>query len=116
MLTHEPRGIFRAWERMRPLYNLILLGLVLLFVCPNLLMHTEKWEWSRVLRAAGPFWLCLLIWAIVANLLYFLGPCSEGLLRSVGVWHEAMRELLFVFGVFFMAVCLGIGIGLFAWL
>ncbi|MGI9516227.1 MAG: hypothetical protein ACR2NP_04210 [Pirellulaceae bacterium] len=84
------RRIFVDWELLRILYNLILVGVVTVFVI---------WEGTHVLSDKR-FWIYMVQSAVVANLCFFAGPLLESYLEFLGVRERIswLRSILFVAG------------------
>ena len=83
-----PYDALAAWERLRLVYNGLLLGLVLLFVLP------QAPGWFR----EAPFWELLVLGAFAANVCYCVGPPVELLLVKLGARGASARGGLFVMG------------------
>jgi hypothetical protein len=79
------RGIFRSWERLRLLYNVLVGFAVLLFVQ------------AGVVQLAGDFTfsLSLLASLVAVNVSYLTGPTVEFYLSWVGVRRRSLRSVLF---------------------
>lgn len=84
------KEVFLAWERLRVIYNLILVGVSLLVGMARL---TEL-----------SFWYFLIEGAVGANLCFCVGPVVEGYLTLIGINRDGSRMLLFVLGT--IASCL----------
>jgi hypothetical protein len=88
LTTPSVKAIFRAWERLRLAYNAVLVGVVVLWLCP---------------REEVPltFWLFLVCQAVVANLCFFAGPLSEWYVGWLGYRSQTTRWVLFSSGLLF---------------
>src|SRR5262249_46847410 len=85
----EPRAmdVFVAWEKLRLLYNLILVAAVALFLNPVVFLLS--------LPIFLPF---LLEGALIANIGFCAGPVAEGYLCLLGMSRRPVRALVFVCG------------------
>jgi hypothetical protein len=92
--TFSVKAIFRAWERLRLVYNAVLVLVVLLFL-------SEKRE------VEPAFWLFLVCQAVAANLCFFAGPLAEWYLGWLGYRSRATRWVLFGAGLV-LAVALAV--------
>jgi len=92
MAASEPqdaRRIFLVWERLRVVYVLVLGG-----VAPATMVAK-----GQVDRWADPvLWGWLAIYALLANVLYLLGPVLESCLARLGRRPRGLRVVLFVAG------------------
>ena len=83
--------IIRRWERLRIVYNLVLIPWVLLILF--------------VSQTAPPGVILMVVPAgILANLLYLLGPAVEAYMTWFGCWHVSLTALLFLAVLGFTAV------------
>ena len=83
--------IIRRWERLRIVYNAVLIPWVL-----GILL---------VSQTAPPGVIVMVVPAgILANLLYLLGPAVEAYITWFGLWHVSLTALLFLAGLGFTAV------------
>ena len=82
--------ILIRWERLRIVYNLILVPFVLLA--------------ALIFAGIGPFEIDLIVSTIacglLANLCFMLGPTLEAYGTYFKVWHPLMTVLLFIAGLF----------------
>jgi hypothetical protein len=89
--TPSVKAIFRAWERLRLVYNAVLALVVVLFLSPR--------------QAVEPtFWLFLACQAVAANLCFFAGPLGEWYVGWLGYRSRATRWVLFGSGLLFAVV------------
>lgn len=79
--------IFKRWERLRILYNLLLLGVVLLAAGPGIALP----DFLEL--------LFLIMGAVLANLCFFAGPLTESYLAWLGLKSQLVTLGLFVLGV-----------------
>jgi hypothetical protein len=86
--------ILRRWERLRIVYNVTLIGIVLAF---TLLAFP-------FLIGSVPFWVRVIFGAIIANTCYFIAPAIEGYGRQFRVWNSAFSILLFLAGLAFTSL------------
>jgi hypothetical protein len=90
--TSSPvKGIFRAWERLRLVYNAALVLVVMLSVGPEQ-------------EIPPAFWLFLACQAVLANLCFFAGPLAEWYVGWLGYRSRATRWVLFGAGLLFAVV------------
>jgi hypothetical protein len=82
------RPIFRAWERLRLVYNAALALVVMVCLSPGQ-------------EAEPAFWLFLACQAVVANLCFFAGPLGEWYAAWLGYRGRATRWVLFGSGLLF---------------
>lgn len=82
--------IFRAWEKLRFLY-LIIMALITI-----LIVGMKLFEFQTL--------LLLLKGALVANVLYFAGPVFETYLCWLGLSSKWVRPILFVAGTLLTAL------------
>jgi hypothetical protein len=85
----ELKPFFRAWEKLRIPYNLILAAVLLLSHLP-------------LMGAAFFRPMPLLIWllgAVGANVLFLAGPQAEAYLDWLGIRSKVVRPALFIAGV-----------------
>lgn len=118
------RAVFLDWEKLRVVYNAVLVVLVL--AC--LLTAPRDWDpdYPAAWRGAEPGrlnWpLALLqcsVWGVVSNLCFFLGPAVEAYAAWLGWRSPLLRYGLFLLGTLFTAVMaaavvahqLGVGVG-----
>jgi hypothetical protein len=78
------RSVFLAWEKLRLVYNAVLVVFVLLIPRP----FFDVLE-SLIFLAEGAF---------IANLCYCAGPVAEGYLALLGADRSRVRLVLFVLG------------------
>ena len=78
------RQIFISWEKLRVVYNGILAAVVLAAMC----------FYTHPSRALTPLLVC----ALPANLLYFLGPMLESYLLWIGFRMGWMRWAIWLLG------------------
>ena len=82
-------AIIRRWERLRIVYNGILVSLVLLLTFIVFPGHvSDPLYWARI--AAG---------GLLANLCFLTGPAIEGYGTHFRFWNGAMTLLLFLAGL-----------------
>ena len=94
-LSEFLKPIFRRWEKLRPVYNLILA--LVLFISHGLSMGLSFF-----------YPLTLLIWligAVLANFCYLAGPLAEAYLAWVGLRSRWVTVTLFVGGVLISIPC-----------
>lgn len=85
------RSVFLAWEKIRPLYNLALVAIVL----------CTTWLIGFNILWTAEFWGTTLGGAFIANLCYFAAPISETYVSWLGFQGEKMRWPLFLLGTAF---------------
>jgi hypothetical protein len=88
VVTPSVKAIFRAWERLRLVYNAVLVLVVVLLLWPG-----------RELQPT--FWLLLVCQAVNANLCFFAGPLTEWYVGWLGYRSRATRWVLFGSGLLF---------------
>jgi hypothetical protein len=81
-------ALLRRWERLRVLYNLILIAEVLLL---------SAFAPGHALGDRA-FWRLLVFGALVANLCYCVGPIANAYAHWLGLRHPAVTIVLFVAG------------------
>lgn len=86
--------IIGRWERLRVVYNTVLIALVMLLVIG---MFPGRFAVPR-------FWVEVCFGAIIANVCFMAGPTIEGYCRFLKLWANAMRPLLFLAGTCFAAI------------
>jgi len=92
MAASEPkdaRRIFLAWEKLRVVYVLALGGAALATMVAR--RQVDRW-------ADPVLWIWLAIYALLANVLYLLGPVLESSLGRLGRRPRGLRVVLFVAG------------------
>lgn len=89
----EPYGVLRKWERLRLLYNAILVPLV---VVATLLFGSGLLPDHR-------FWEAVVFGGVVSNVCFCLGPILEFYLVRLGAGARAARGWLFGLGTAFTA-------------
>jgi hypothetical protein len=82
--AESARDVFLAWERLRLLFNVILVVESLFLGMPHL--------------PDGGFWAFLVVSAIMANVCFCAGACAEGYLSLLGFRREAARYIVFAVG------------------
>lgn len=82
------KNIFIAWEKLRILY-IIILTVETLYIILSMIKDIFFLE----------LWLYIIIGAIIANILYLLGPITEYYFYWLGVKHIAIRITLFISGL-----------------
>lgn len=84
------RRIFVEWEMLRVVYNLILAGVVTVFVVLE----------GTYILGDKRFWFYMVESAVVANLCFFAGPLLESYLEFLGVRSKIswLRPVLFIAG------------------
>lgn len=88
------RPLLIRWEKYRLVYNAALIATTLLSLSVSL---------SKAVRPE--LWFVIFIGAIIANLLFMLGPSLDGYLQVAGLRHRGFG--LFIFGCgTLLAVCL----------
>jgi len=92
-LNAVARRTFLAWEKLRLIYNAILV-VVTTLVC----------VFEPILVSAFDFWLYLVPEAIVANLCYFCAPVVETYVSWLGFRLRWLRATLFVVGTLLACV------------
>ncbi len=90
-LWPEFRATFLAWERLRIVYNVVLVALTCISVLGSQPQH-----------GLDPgFWLSAVVAGLAANVCYFLGPVAACYLRWLGVRSAMLTPLLFGLGLAF---------------
>ncbi len=90
-LWPEFRATFLAWERLRIVYNIVLVALTCISV-----LGTQPQQ------GLDPgFWLAAAGAGVAANVCYFLGPGLECYLRWLGLRNAMLTSLLFGLGLAF---------------
>ncbi|REJ89226.1 MAG: hypothetical protein DWQ35_18565 [Planctomycetota bacterium] len=84
------RSTFLAWEKMRILFNAIL---VVISLATAALMGPSSFQLFK-------FWGLAIFGAIVANLCYFAGPLLDTYVSWLGYPSRRLRWLLFAAGAF----------------
>ena len=82
------RSIFLAWERLRLIYNGVLVFVVLLLAIQS----------SASVLLDPRFWGTALAGAVMANVCFFAGPVVETYVSWLGFRSTALRTILFVLG------------------
>ena len=85
-IFRDIKPVFIRWERLRILYNLML---ILLVLYPYDL---------ATLRLRLPEFLVLLMGAVLANLCFLAGPIAESYLYWIGIRSRAVTAGLFILG------------------
>ena len=95
------RSVFLAWEKLRVLYNGILIALVL------------GWAWMIVPSelGMGHFWFSAIAAGFMANLCFFIGPTVETYVTWLGARPVLLRGALFVLGTGFSCVVTAVALG-----
>jgi hypothetical protein len=93
-LRADVKRVFLAWEKLRPVYNLVLALWALALLYPEL--ERDPSRYALLAIALRLFW-----GAVKANLGYFAGPAAESYLRWLGVRTLWARAALFVTGTAF---------------
>jgi hypothetical protein len=99
----DPYESLRKWERLRLLYNAILIPFV---VVVTLLLRT------RHLGEAG-YWESVSIGGIVSNVCFCLGPILEFYLVRLGANARTARGWLFALGTAFTALAALANVGMY---
>lgn len=88
--------IIRRWERLRIVYNLILI----------------PWVIALLGVSTGPPGIIIIVpfAGILANGLYLLGPAVEAYMTWFGFWHVSMTIGLFLAGLAFTAAAAAVAI------
>jgi hypothetical protein len=86
--------ILRRWERLRIVYNVTLIGIVIAFTLIAF----------PFLFGSVPFWVRVIFGAIIANTCYFIAPAIEGYGTLFQVWNSAFSILLFLAGLAFTSL------------
>ena len=92
--TASAREVFLAWEKLRIVYNGVLVAVVLGASALGALQGHARWSDVAFRRH-------LLFAAVVANVLYCTGPVAEGYLALLGSPRRAARGVLFGLGLLF---------------
>lgn len=87
-----PRGVFRAWERLRLWYNLIL-------VVTTVLIGLRIGRVPVSLADVPHFVVGLLPLAVAANVCFFTGPAIEAYVNWLGAGSPWIRPVIFTAGV-----------------
>jgi hypothetical protein len=106
-VTRQPESAqtaFLAWEKFRFVYNLILVGVVLIVAAP-------LYGWSVFGDAA--FWEYLAFGCFAANVCFCVGPWIEGWLALAGGDRRVLRLVVFVPGM--VLACILTGAALLSW-
>ena len=82
-------NVLAAWERLRLVYNLVLIGVVVLF------------GWLHSFRGLTDpvYWLFLLGGAFAANVFFCVGPCVEFYIGPLWTNRRRGRLILFALGL-----------------
>ena len=92
-----------AWEKLRIVYNLVLLVQGLTWV--SAMWEVEKVTENPYYRVSGASWGYAILFGVVANALYCLGPLTEAWsYRFLGWRMDRFRYLLFAAGLLFSIV------------
>lgn len=95
--AHYLKGARLAWEKLRIVYNLILL--VQGLTCVYFLWELDKMAQYPPYRL-GPWWAGAFLFGMVANAFYCLGPLAEvGVYRVLRLRIGRARYLLFAAGL-----------------
>jgi hypothetical protein len=99
--TPYTKHAWLAWERLRTVYNLVLL--VQGLTCVYFLRELDKIA-QHPFYKLGPWWDLAIFFGGVANALYFLGPLTEaGVYRVLGWRMGRARYCLFAAGLLLSA-------------
>lgn len=79
------QSVFWAWEKLRLIYNGVLVTVVFIMVGSAASMTAE-------------FWQSLIYRAIAANIWFCVGPVLEGYLAEIGAARSPTRWFLFTIG------------------
>jgi len=97
------RGIVRAWERLRLIYNGVMVGPGILFA--TLFYHDNVW-WGGGYASAATALLIqigvgIVLFALGANICFCLGPYAESVIVALGypVTGRKLRPFLFGMGL-----------------
>ncbi len=83
--------IIKRWERLRIVYNAVLIPWVLAILLTS--------------QTAPPGIVLMIVPAgILANLFYLLGPAVESYMTWFGFWHGSLTLLVFIAGLGFTAL------------
>lgn len=103
------RSVFLAWEKLRVVYNALLIPLVvvLLFTasrdwdpdCP------PAWAGNEAGQLNWPLALVqCVVWGLMSNVCFFLGPTTEAYASWLGWRSAVLRYVLFSLGTLFTAI------------
>ena len=87
------RQIFRAWERLRIIYNLVLIPWTILLLWALGTHHEHPLAPSSLGTA--------LLGGVLANFCFFAGPVLESYASWLGIRLRSLRGVLFVAGLVF---------------
>lgn len=93
-LLEIARSVFLEWEKLRPIYNILLIVLVL---CTAALTDAD-------MLTSFPFWASSIAGALFVNLCYFAAPIVETYVTGLGYRGKALRLTLFILGTGFTAI------------
>lgn len=93
-LNMNTRAIFKDWERLRIIYNLILLVVFIL-------MSAEAYYFREIGAPQSSFYSTLfhaIVYAFIANTLYFAGPALDAYLSWLDIRFKYKRQIIFISG------------------
>lgn len=99
------KTVFVSWEKLRIVYNAVLL--VILIIALTVTHYFN--EYGKLETGFVDLIFRILIYAMIANMLYFAGPICESYLRWIGAKKTIWRGLLFSAGLI-VSIVLEIGV------
>lgn len=100
------KGVFLAWEKLRFLYNFVLIFLV---VAMAVLVGGAQ------LLGSIEFWLIAIVGGIISNICFFLGPMVESYVHWIGLRLTWFRSTCFMLGLALTAVVAMLAVMELAW-
>lgn len=92
------RGVILAWEKLRVVYNLVLVVQGLTWV--SAMCEVEKVTEKPYYRVSGASWAYAVLFGMVANAFYCVGPLAEAAAYRLFGWRMARaRYFLFAAGL-----------------
>ncbi|QDT70071.1 hypothetical protein MalM25_30160 [Planctomycetes bacterium MalM25] len=108
MFSSEARKVFLAWERLRLIYNgLLIPGVCLLaWVESHSLppFHEAPLTAAPTWREWTMWWVIVAAYGVFSNLCFLLGPAVEVYLGWLGLPTRAVRWFVFTLGTLFTAI------------
>ena len=101
----DTKAIFKEWERLRLVYNIILFAVFAVLV-------VDAYFSSELGAPQEPFSLILFhsaIYALIANILYLAGPAVDSYMCWLDIRSKYSKVILFVAGTAF-SIILEIGV------
>jgi len=100
------KGVFLAWEKLRFLYNFVLVFLVVALAVLS--------KFSQLLGSVE-FWLIAIAGGIISNICFFLGPIVESYVHWLGLRLPWFRPTCFVLGLVLTAIVAMMAVVELAW-